>query len=104
MMTDVPDTRDQLPINADLELVPIDDRSWRLCDRRWRVNDAPHVVAYIERVEDIYDVVWTRGVRRRSRFASLDACVRAAEAQIAAEVLPGTRPAVISAFPPPRPA
>ncbi len=89
-------------IDGDLVLVPIDDRSWRLCDQRWPASDAPHVVAYIELVDDAYDVVWMRGTRRRSRLQSLGDCLRAAGAHLAQDIVPGTRPITIAAFPPPR--
>lgn len=101
MMIQLPGPRDD-QINADLELVPIDERSWRLCDTRWHVNDAPHVVAYIELIEDEYDVVWMRGGKRRARLSSLEACLRAAREHVAQEVEPGTRPRRIPHFPPPR--
>lgn len=89
-------------ISADLELNPIDERSWRICDTRWRDDDAPHVVAYVELVEGAYDVVWMRGARRRSRLGSLEECLRSARKHVAQEVESGTRPVRIPHFPPPR--
>lgn len=101
MTTQLADPRDTSS-RVDLELAPIDDRSWRLCDPRWNPNDAPYVVAYIEQVNDIYEVVWMRGIRRRCRLTSLHECARAGEEQLAADIRPGTRPVEIAAFPPQR--
>lgn len=101
MTTNVPKVRD-VQLDDDLELIPIDDRSWRLCDTRWSPSDAPHVVAYIEHVDDVYDVVWMRGTRRRSRASCLEECIRAGREQLAQEVTPGTRPVGIPHFPPQR--
>ncbi len=101
MTIQLPDPRSE-QIDEDLELVPIDDRSWRLCDTRWDANDAPHVVAYIELVDDVYDVIWVRGGARRARLNSLEACLCAAREHVAQEVEPGTRPKLIPHFPPPR--
>lgn len=101
MTTDVPTSRGT-PSRVDLELLPIDERSWRLCDPRWRPSDAPYVVAYIEHLDEQYDVVWMRGARRRARVSCLDECLRLAREQLAQDIVPGTRPIEIPHFPPPR--
>ncbi|WP_298945108.1 hypothetical protein [uncultured Microbacterium sp.] len=101
MTTSVPENRD-IQIDDDLELIPIDDRSWRLCDTRWSPSDAPHVVAYIEHVDEHYDVVWMSGTHRRSRLTCLEECLRAGRDHLSEEVAPGTRPVAIPHFPPQR--
>lgn len=41
-----------------LVLVPLMRNAWRLCDRTIASSDADNLVAYVELVDDAYDVVW----------------------------------------------
>ncbi|QRY42242.1 hypothetical protein JVX92_11290 [Microbacterium hominis] len=90
-------------IDGPLELIPIDDDAWRLCDTRAGANDAEFVVAYIERGDDGYDAVWMRGPRRRSRHRRLDECLSCGHALLRAEESStASRPIPIAHFPPAR--
>lgn len=89
---------------GDIQLVPISETAWRLCDARVAQTDADHLIAYVEigRQGD-YEVVWIRGPRRRSRVASLEQCTALAALLLAEEQPPGRlRPVPISHFPPAR--
>ncbi len=90
-------------VDGPLELIPIDDDAWRLCDQRAGVNDAEFVVAYIERGDDGFDAVWMSGPRRRSHHATLEDCVaRGERLRHAGEVSTSSRPIPIAHFPPAR--
>lgn len=86
-----------------LELIPIDEGRWRLCDGRAQRSDASYVVAYIEEVDDGLDVVWLRGGRLPARFAHIDE-VTAVATRIVAEgdSRGSTRPVPIPHHAPPR--
>jgi len=61
-----------------LELTPLADRSWRLCDRRVSGRDAASVVAYIELLDDgVYEAVWVSAGVGSARFATLESLMRA---------------------------
>jgi len=85
-----------------LELLPIDADAWRMCDRRMRASDAEFVVAYIERVDEGFDVVWMRGPRRRSRLRTLEECLRRGSELLSQERSRSRRPVPIPHFPPVR--
>ncbi|MBF4562119.1 hypothetical protein ITJ43_08185 [Microbacterium sp. VKM Ac-2870] len=90
-------------IDDRLELLPIDDDAWRLCDRRVDDHDAEYVVAYIERGNAGFEAIWMRGPRRRSHQKTLQECVRRGEALVRAEETSrARRPVSIAHFPPPR--
>ncbi len=90
-------------IDGRLELLPIDDDAWRLCDRLVDDHDAEYVVAYIERADAGFEAIWMRGPRRRSRQKTLEECVRRGEALLRAEETSrARRPVPIAHFPPPR--
>lgn len=90
-------------IDARLALLPIDEAAWRLCDRRERPDDASFVVAYIERADEVFDVIWMVGDGRRSHFDSMDDLLEEASRRLSASALPAaTRPLPIPHFPPPQ--
>jgi len=57
--------------NHQLTMEPIDDGSWRLCDRSVDVADADSLVAYIERRGAQYDVTWVHHGVAAATFGSL---------------------------------
>lgn len=62
-----------------LALVPLAERSWRLCDRSVARSDAASVVAYVELVESgMYEVVWVSIGFGVARYPSLERMFRAA--------------------------
>lgn len=62
-----------------LALMPLDERSWRLCDRSVARHDASSVVAYVELLPTgTYEVVWVSIGFGTSRYSSLEALLRAA--------------------------
>ncbi|WP_448390195.1 hypothetical protein [Microbacterium aurum] len=86
-----------------LDLQAIDTDAWRLCDTRAPVTDASYIVAYVERVDDGFEVVWMRGTQRRCRMAALEECAEAAARRLAEEDSSGaSRPIPIAHFPPRR--
>lgn len=90
-------------VGGHLELLPIDEDAWRLCDRRVSARDPEFVVAYIERTDGGFETVWIRGGARRSRLSSLEECVeRGEEILRAQEQSTSSRPVPIPHFPPAR--
>ncbi|MBD3942336.1 hypothetical protein IF188_11565 [Microbacterium sp. NEAU-LLC] len=62
-----------------LELTPLADRSWRLCDSSVAGTDATSVVAYVELHDDgVYEVVWVSVGIGSARFLTLESLFRAA--------------------------
>ena len=84
-----------------LELVRVDDDCWRLCDGTLPENDPTRVIALAELKSDHVAVLWLRKRNRRSRFASFEKALRAAEKMIydSERGRPG-RPIPIPHFPP----
>jgi len=61
-----------------LELVPLADRAWKLCDRRVSGRDATSVVAYVELLDDgAYEAVWVSVGFGSARFTTLESLLRA---------------------------
>ncbi|WP_231560249.1 MULTISPECIES: hypothetical protein [Microbacterium] len=90
-------------VGGHLELLPIDEDAWRLCDRRVSARDAEFVVAYIERTDDGFETVWMRGGARRARLSSLEECVERGERILCEqERSTASRPIPIAHFPPAR--
>lgn len=88
-----------------LELVPLGNDAWRLCDGNVEATDATSVVAYVERRGVGYEVVWVSACRGVERHATLgDVLERAAE--VLADIPPSgaTRPIEIPHFAPVPPA
>ncbi|WP_433719196.1 hypothetical protein [Microbacterium laevaniformans] len=90
-------------VGGHLELLPIDEDAWRLCDGRVSARDAEFVVAYIERTDDGFETVWMRGGARRARLSSLEECVERGERILCEqERSTASRPIPIAHFPPAR--
>jgi hypothetical protein len=61
-----------------LELAPLADRCWRLCDRSVARSDAASVVAYVELLDDgTYEAVWVSIGIGTARFPTLESLLRA---------------------------
>ncbi|MFD4958675.1 hypothetical protein [Microbacterium sp. NPDC058389] len=61
-----------------LELTPLADRAWRLCDRSVSRRDAASVVAYVELLDDgVYEAVWVSAGIGSARFTTLESLLRA---------------------------
>jgi len=61
-----------------LELRPLADRSWRLCDRSVPGSDAASVVAYVEQLDDgTYEAVWVSVGIGSARFTTIESLLRA---------------------------
>jgi len=61
-----------------LELRPLADRSWRLCDRSVSATDAASVVAYVEQLDDgTYEAVWVSVGIGSARFTTIESLLRA---------------------------
>ena len=62
-----------------LELMPLADRCWRLCDRNVAGSDAASVVAYVELMDDgVYEAVWVSIGIGSARFVTLESLFGAA--------------------------
>jgi len=62
-----------------LELTPLAERSWRLCDRSVAGSDAASVIAYVEQLDTGgYEAVWVSVGIGCVRFTSIEALFRAA--------------------------
>jgi hypothetical protein len=85
-----------------LMLTPLDDTSWRLCDRNVLSDDPASLVAYVQQVDaDAYEVVWISHGVGSARFASLDEVFRAAVDRIDQDsALGGTKPLPIPHYRP----
>lgn len=66
-----------------LELVPLGEGAWRLCDRNVDEDDPASVIAYIEQSEEFLEVVWLRGGLGWARFTQLGEVLEAAAAELA---------------------
>jgi len=66
-----------------LELVPLGDGAWRLCDRNVEEDDAASVIAYVEQNDEYLEVVWVHGHFGWSRFTCLSEVLEAAASDLA---------------------
>lgn len=92
-----------------LELVPLIEGAWRVCDRSVAASDAASVIAYVEQVstddrsELGYEVVWVQGARGTTRHTSIESVLRMAADLMAAQGSVGpAKPKPIAHFPPGR--
>jgi len=90
-----------------LELVPLAEGAWRVCDRSVASCDAASVIAYVEKIstgedgELSYEAVWVSGTRGTTRHSSMQSVVRMAADLVAASGSNGpARPKPIAHFPP----
>ena len=81
-----------------LELVPLGDNAWRLCDRARIDLDGGDgtLIAYVERLAGgAYEAVWVNHGPRVEIFASLEAVVVAATRRLARRVSTDSKPVPI---------
>lgn len=90
-----------------LDLVPLGEGAWRVCDRSVAASDAASVIAYVEQVptdvdgELSYEAVWVRCTRGTTRHTSIQSVLAMATDLIAADISMGaTKPKPIAHFPP----
>jgi hypothetical protein len=67
-----------VPSAYPLEVTPINEHSWRVCDARRPESDAMRMLAFIERRRDSYRITWLAGGRGWVIFRDFDAALRAA--------------------------
>ena len=65
-----------------LELIPLGDGSWRLCNHSVEGDDPASLVAYAEQTETGIEVVWLQGRGGCSRFDELSDVLRAAALEL----------------------
>jgi hypothetical protein len=90
-----------------LELVPLGEGAWRVCDRSVASSDAASVIAYVEQIpmddfhELMYEVVWVHGTRGTTRHTSIQSVLLMAADLVAATSSSGAaKPKPIAHFPP----
>lgn len=90
-----------------LELMPLTEGAWRICDRSVASSDAASVIAYVEqlttddRSELCFEVVWVHGTRGITRHTSLQSVLLMAADLLAGTVSAGrAKPKPIAHFPP----
>ena len=82
-----------------LELLPLGEGAWRLCDRSLDDDDPASVVAYVEAGAEGFDVVWLQSRGGRAVFRTLGDVLLAAIDE-SAPVSAGHRPYAIPHLPP----
>ncbi|MHC2998486.1 hypothetical protein [Microbacterium sp. HJ5] len=88
---------DAAPVHH-LELVPLGDRAWRLCDHAEAgvAGGDGELVAYVERLPSgAYEAVWVRGGSRVDVYASLAAVLVAGVRRLSASVSTDSKPVPI---------
>lgn len=90
-----------------LELVPLGEGAWRVCDRSVAASDAGSVIAYVERrptddpSELSYEAVWVHCTRGTTRHTSMQSVLTMAADLLAAAASAGpAKPKPIAHFPP----
>lgn len=88
-----------------LELVPLGEGAWRVCDRSVASCDAASVIAYVEQIptddhEPSYEAVWVQGARGTTRHTSMQSVLLMAADLLAASASRAERPKPIAHFPP----
>jgi hypothetical protein len=74
-----------------LEFQPLDDCSWRLCDRTLAADHPSSVVAYVEKVPEGLTVVWLVGPRAPRTALSLEEVLAHAVERLSEPVSAGPR-------------
>jgi hypothetical protein len=75
-------TMTQGPVHQ-LELVPLGNGAWRLCDRNVDDDDPASIIAYVEHSDGGLEVVWVHGRVGWARFTTLGEVLEAAAAALA---------------------
>ena len=74
-----------------LELVPLGEGAWRLCDRDVDDDDPASVVAYVEETTRGFEVVWLQGRSGWTRFERLGDVLTAAAIDLSPAPAPRSR-------------
>lgn len=74
-----------------LQLLPLDDNSWRLCDGAVAAHDPDSVVAYVERCEEGLAIVWLVGPHTPRWLGTLDDVLAEAVNRLAGPISAGPR-------------
>ncbi|MER7796365.1 hypothetical protein [Microbacterium sp. NPDC096154] len=90
-----------------LELVPLTEGAWRVCDRSVATCDAASVIAYVEQLptdeseEPSYEAVWVFGTRGITHHTTIESVLSMAASLRAAAASSGAaKPKPIAHFPP----
>ena len=76
-----------------LELVPLGDESWRLCDRPAEDESDEALIAYVERTaDDRYETVWVYGGPRVETYAALEDVLMSAAGRLANMISTDSKP------------
>ena len=79
-----------------LELVPLGEQSWRLCDRPAADETDEALIAYVELTADHrYEAVWVYGGPRVETYASIDDMLVTAARRLASFVSTDSKPVPI---------
>ena len=79
-----------------LELVPLGDESWRLCDRPADDESDEALIAYVERTADHrYETVWVYGGPRVETYFSLEDVLMSAARRLSNMVSTDSKPVPI---------
>jgi hypothetical protein len=79
-----------------LELVPLGDESWRLCDRPAEDETDEALIAYVERTPDRrYETVWVYGGARVESYSALEDVLMSAARRLANIVSTDSKPVPI---------
>ena len=90
-------TMDVAPVHH-LELVPLGDSAWRLCDhaRAAAAGEDPTLVAYVERLRPgAYETVWVHPGPRVDTFPTLEAVLVAAARRLSSAMSTDSKPVPI---------
>jgi hypothetical protein len=66
---------DRIVIGAELTVIPISDREWRVSDPTRRNDDALCLIGFIERIADLYETTRIGAPRERRQFPTLSAAL-----------------------------
>jgi hypothetical protein len=75
-------TRESSRTRSHVELTPLSERTWRVCDDRLGDREMQRVIGYLHRVDDEFEMLW---IRPRPgavyRYPTLEAAVTAVAAR-----------------------
>lgn len=52
--------RQHTPTRSHVELTPLSDTTWRVCDARFESRDRRRIVGYLQDVDGEYEMLWMR--------------------------------------------
>ena len=53
-------SRPQPAIRSHVELTPLSDTTWRVCDDRFETGDRRRIVGYLQDLDGEYEMLWMR--------------------------------------------